>query len=73
MCGCLCDALCVTVPLATHAYRCTRAHACWLQGSGKTFTMGTGSSKDVPRDQLGIVPRVVEDIFRTVKVAAAAA
>mmetsp|Transcript_26758 Transcript_26758/g.64880 ORF Transcript_26758/g.64880 Transcript_26758/m.64880 type:complete len:1698 (+) Transcript_26758:95-5188(+) len=36
-------------------------------GSGKTYTMGTASSHNVAYDSLGIVPRVVEDIFRTIQ------
>eukprot|EP00472_Partenskyella_glossopodia_P002056 CAMPEP_0197522634 /NCGR_PEP_ID=MMETSP1318-20131121/7735_1 /TAXON_ID=552666 /ORGANISM="Partenskyella glossopodia, Strain RCC365" /LENGTH=1665 /DNA_ID=CAMNT_0043075065 /DNA_START=308 /DNA_END=5304 /DNA_ORIENTATION=+ len=32
-------------------------------GSGKTYTMGTASSHNIAYDSLGIVPRVVEQIF----------
>lgn len=36
-------------------------------GSGKTHTMGTASNVDVPKEQYGILPRVVEEIFDTIE------
>ena len=32
-------------------------------GSGKTFTMGSGSIEGVPSEELGVVPRVVAQVF----------
>jgi hypothetical protein len=36
-------------------------------GSGKTYTMGTASSVGLSREHVGIVPRVVADIFKKVE------
>lgn len=32
-------------------------------GSGKTYTMGTGFERDIPEEQVGIVPRAVRHLF----------
>mmetsp|Transcript_21755 Transcript_21755/g.43665 ORF Transcript_21755/g.43665 Transcript_21755/m.43665 type:complete len:1173 (-) Transcript_21755:258-3776(-) len=36
-------------------------------GSGKTFTMGTASTRNIAEHELGLVPRVVDGIFRRVQ------
>jgi len=36
-------------------------------GSGKTFTMGTSSNASVPLTQLGIIPRVVREVFSMIE------
>lgn len=33
-------------------------------GSGKTFTMGTSSARNLSKEKLGIVPRVIGDLFK---------
>jgi hypothetical protein len=41
-------------------------------GSGKTFSMGTGSPKDIPAEMVGVVPRMMRDVFDTIRVRACA-
>lgn len=36
-------------------------------GSGKTFTMGTSSNKEIKEEGFGIVPRVIRELFATIK------
>eukprot|EP00656_Telonema_subtile_P014310 TRINITY_DN17318_c0_g1_i2.p1 TRINITY_DN17318_c0_g1~~TRINITY_DN17318_c0_g1_i2.p1 ORF type:complete len:525 (+),score=114.12 TRINITY_DN17318_c0_g1_i2:254-1828(+) len=35
-------------------------------GSGKTFTMGSGISANIPTHQLGMIPRVIRELFEMV-------
>eukprot|EP00743_Colponemidia_sp_Colp-15_P008614 GILK01009374.1.p1 GENE.GILK01009374.1~~GILK01009374.1.p1 ORF type:complete len:1490 (-),score=407.64 GILK01009374.1:108-4577(-) len=36
-------------------------------GSGKTFTMGTGNGYGISDDEMGIIPRVIRQIFETIQ------
>ncbi len=38
------------------------------QGSGKTFSMGTAANSNQKKEEFGIIPRVITNIFDTVKV-----
>ena len=40
----------------------------FTQGSGKTYTMGTASNNNIKNEHLGIIPRVVDQIFDTIEV-----
>jgi len=36
-------------------------------GSGKTYTMGTGFDVNIEEDELGIIPRAVQHLFRGIE------
>ena len=38
------------------------------KGSGKTYTMGTASSTNVEKTKLGIIPRVITELFEAAEV-----
>ena len=39
-----------------------------LKGSGKTYTMGTGSNCALLDEEIGILPRAINDIFQIIEV-----
>lgn len=64
-------------PLTLATQRCTptpesqRNSLCLLPrvqtGSGKTYTMGTGFDVNIGEDELGIIPRAVNHLFRGIE------
>ena len=57
------------VRAAFRGYNCT-VMAYGQTGSGKTYSMGSSSNSGVSEDALGIIPRVVRDLYAQVEIAA---
>ena len=48
-----------------------RATAHLQTGAGKTYTMGSGNIAGKPDEEIGIIPRVMQDVFRRLQAAGA--